>query len=127
LFADKWTTHLQDMPFLWKVKYVHYPPNCTRMSPSTRIGYAWMLRTMLTAVLNHLYKTRLPYMEFLLMTCVIIMRVPAAMGRRKLSQSLCSYKTVKSFLYAHSIGRHDKYNILNLVLVLCHLKCKVSK
>jgi len=37
------------------------------------------------------------------------------------------YKTVKSFFYVHRIGKHDKQKILNLELVLFHLKHTISK
>jgi hypothetical protein len=37
------------------------------------------------------------------------------------------YKTVKSFFYVHRIGKHDKQKILNLELVLFHLKHAISK
>jgi len=47
LFADSCVTHLQDIPFPWKVKFVYYPPNQSVL-PSPWTGYAWMLRMMLT-------------------------------------------------------------------------------
>jgi hypothetical protein len=37
-----------------------------------------------------------------------------------------AYSTPKSFSYVHSIGEHDKHNILNMKLALFHLKHKVS-
>lgn len=37
-----------------------------------------------------------------------------------------AFKTVKSFFYAHSTGRGDEQNILNLELALIFLKHKVS-
>jgi hypothetical protein len=37
-----------------------------------------------------------------------------------------AFETVKSFFYAYSIGEHDEQVILNLELVLFHLKQKVS-
>jgi DNA-binding ferritin-like protein (Dps family) len=37
-----------------------------------------------------------------------------------------AYKTVKLFLYVHSIGEHDEQKILDVELVICHLTHKVS-
>jgi hypothetical protein len=54
LSVDNSATHLQDTSFLRDIKFVYCPPNCTGIMPSTRTGYGYMLRNVLTSVLTRL-------------------------------------------------------------------------
>jgi hypothetical protein len=67
----------------YRTQFVYYPPNCTRVTPSIRTGYGYMVRTA-TSV-THLQTKSLPHTTFpVQMGCVIIMVVvEAAVGRGK--------------------------------------------
>jgi hypothetical protein len=61
--VGNYADHLQDVTST-QVKLVYYPVNFTSAMPSTKNGYAHMLRRMSTSFLTHLYTKSLQHVAY---------------------------------------------------------------
>jgi len=93
LFADICVTYLQGMSFLQDLKFMHYSPQCTSVTPIMRTGYGWTMRRMSSSVLMYREKINSPCVAFPTLTSC----VGGSNSRVKNEGDESHLKTVTSF------------------------------